>query len=198
MMTLTAVLFAGGESRRMGRDKAALMFAGRPLWSRQLDTLRDLQPDQILVSSRFQPIWSPAEIGVVPDEPPSRGPLSGITAALKTIQTTHLLALAIDLPEMTTEHLLRLWQLARPGIGVIPRWRDSYEPLAAIYPAEAASIAQRSLAAGRLSLQTLIETLAEQNRVLIYLVDDDNRRLYRNVNSPSDLTWANRSIPLAI
>jgi molybdopterin-guanine dinucleotide biosynthesis protein A len=190
-MTLTAVLIAGGESRRMGRDKATLMIEGKPLWSRQLDTLRGLQPDQILVSSRSRPIWSPAEIGVVLDEPPSRGPLSGISAALKNIQSTHLLALAIDLPEMTTEHLLQLWWLAKPGIGVIPRWCDSYEPMAAIYPAEAAFVAQDALEAGRLSLQSLVERLLERNLVWIHPIDDDDRHLYHNVNSPADLTWGN-------
>jgi hypothetical protein len=85
-MTLTAVLFVRGESRCMGRDKATLMIAGKHLWSRQLDTLRDLQPDQILVSSRFRPRWSPAEIDIVFDEPPSPGPLSRMTAALKRIR----------------------------------------------------------------------------------------------------------------
>jgi molybdopterin-guanine dinucleotide biosynthesis protein A len=92
---------------------------------------------------------------------------------------------------MTAEHLLKLWRLAKPGIGVIPQWHDSYEPMAAIYPAEAALIARHSLIAGRLSLQTLVENLVERKRAWIYPVDDGDRHLYRNVNSPADLTWAN-------
>src|SRR5437867_2135004 len=98
MKTLTAVLFAGGESRRMGADKAMLEIGGEPLWARQLRRLRELQPERILISARSKPAWCPAEIETVLDEPPSRGPLSGLAAALKIIQTTHLLALAIDLP----------------------------------------------------------------------------------------------------
>ncbi|MDE3099592.1 MAG: NTP transferase domain-containing protein [Verrucomicrobiota bacterium] len=46
------------------------------------------------------------------DEPPSRGPLSGPAAALKYGRTTHVLALAVDLPRMTSAHLKRLWSLA--------------------------------------------------------------------------------------
>jgi molybdopterin-guanine dinucleotide biosynthesis protein A len=38
-MTLTAVLLAGGESRRMGRDKAAIVFRGQLLWQRQIELL---------------------------------------------------------------------------------------------------------------------------------------------------------------
>ena len=44
MKTLTAVLLAGGESRRMGADKATLICDGEPLWARQLATLKKLSP----------------------------------------------------------------------------------------------------------------------------------------------------------
>ena len=41
-MTFSALLLAGGESRRMGRDKATIEFDGRPLWKRQMELLRAL------------------------------------------------------------------------------------------------------------------------------------------------------------
>ncbi|HEY2139818.1 MAG TPA: nucleotidyltransferase family protein, partial [Chthoniobacterales bacterium] len=50
--TLSAVLLAGGESRRMGRDKATIQFNGCPLWERQLEIVRALNPDTIFVSAR--------------------------------------------------------------------------------------------------------------------------------------------------
>jgi molybdopterin-guanine dinucleotide biosynthesis protein A len=186
-MTLTAVLFTGGESRRMGADKATLTIAGTPLWLRQLDTLRDLRPNKLLISARFRPSWTPADIEVALDEPPSQGPLSGLAAALRHSRTTHLLALAIDLPEMTAKHLMELWQLARPEVGVIPQCGGYYEPLAAIYPSTAVSMAERALSTGRLSLQALVEDLLERNSACIYPVREADRRLYRNVNSQEDL-----------
>ncbi len=186
-LTLTTVLFVGGESRRMGTDKATLMQGGRPLWSCQLETLRDLGPDKIVISARFRPAWVPADIEVILDEPPSQGPLSGLVAVLKHSQTTHLLALAIDLPKMTTEHLQKLWNLAQADIGVIPQCGKYYEPLAAIYPATTDSMASEALITGRLSLQILVEELLQQNKVRTYLVDDEERHLYHNINSPIDM-----------
>jgi molybdopterin-guanine dinucleotide biosynthesis protein A len=186
-MTLTAVLFVGGESRRMGADKATLMIAGEPLWMRQLETLRKLRPDQLLVSARSRPSWTPADIEAVLDDPPSQGPLSGLTAALRNLQSTHLLALAIDLPEMTAGHLMKLWQLAHAEVGIIPRYGGYYEPLAAIYPAAAASMAESALAAGHLSLQSLVKNLLERKCVCIHPIEEADRRLYRNVNSQDDL-----------
>ncbi len=171
----------------MGADKATLMIAGTPLWVRQLETLRELQPDKLVISARVRPSWTPADVEVVLDEPPSQGPLSGLSAALRNSRTTHLLALAVDLPEMNAEHLIELWQLARPDVGVIPQCDRFYEPLAAIYPANAVSTAESALAIGELSMQSLIENLLERNNVCIYPIREADRRLYRNVNSREDL-----------
>jgi molybdopterin-guanine dinucleotide biosynthesis protein A len=140
-----------------------------------------------MISARFRPSWTPADVEVVLDEPPSQGPLSGLCAALRHSQTTHLLALAIDLPEMTAEHLMELWQLAWPEVGVIPQCDQLYEPLAAIYPATAVSTAEHALAAGQLSMQSLIENLLELNNVCVYPIREADRHFYRNVNSREDL-----------
>ena len=132
MTMLTAVLFVGGESRRMGADKATLIFEGEPLWSRQLGTLRELSPEKILISARTKPSWCPPEIETVLDEPPSRGPLSGLAGALKKITTTHLLVLAVDMPWMTSAHLRWLQSRSVHGVGVMPVLRGHCEPLSAI------------------------------------------------------------------
>ena len=185
--TLTAALFVGGESRRMGRDKAEVTFAGRPLWLHQLETLRALKPEKILISARIRPTWRAPEVGVVLDQPPSFGPLSGLVAVLKKIQTTHFLVLAIDLPRMTATHLSSLWTISKPGIGVIPQNEDFFEPLCAIYPMEAVTIAQRNLANKEFSLQTLAQSLFRQNRAHVYRLTDLEQPLYCNVNTPEDL-----------
>src|SRR5689334_21056412 len=64
-ISISAVLFAGGESRRMGTDKATLPFGEKPLWQHQLALLRQLQPAKILVSARVDPIWRPNDVDLV-------------------------------------------------------------------------------------------------------------------------------------
>lgn len=186
-ISLTAVLFVGGESRRMGADKATLMIGGEPLWSRQLKTLRKLTPDRIAISARTQPVWAPADVDVLLDASPSRGPLSGLSQALASLTTTHLLALAVDLPQMSHEHLIKLWQQARPGIGVIPRNGALYEPLCAIYPASAESIASRAMERNQLSLQSLVGSLIEQNAMQLFSVKEEEQQFYKNLNTTADL-----------
>jgi molybdopterin-guanine dinucleotide biosynthesis protein A len=186
-ITLSVALFAGGQSRRMGAEKATLMLSGKTLWVRQLETLHALKPEKILISARIQPAWCPPEIEVVLDEPPSRGPLSGLVATLRKLQTTHLLILAVDLPFMTAAHLRSLWRLAEPGTGVVPQSRDCFEPLCAVYPGGAKVIAANQLAKEEFSLQALTENLLKQDRMRAYSVTDLERPLYRNVNTPEDL-----------
>jgi molybdopterin-guanine dinucleotide biosynthesis protein A len=186
-MTLTTVLFAGGLSRRMGADKATLAFAGEPLWARQLRTLRQLDPSAIWVSARARPKWCPPGLDAVCDEPPSRGPLSGLTAVLRRLHTSHLLALAIDLPLMTSEQLLKLWSQATPRCGVVPRHAQTFEPLAAIYPAEAAVIAETVLASREASLQHFSQVLLRENRILPFPLTEAEQPLFQNVNTREDL-----------
>src|SRR5205823_12455140 len=52
------------------------------------------------VSARTNPPWRPSGVQFVSDEPPSRGPLSGLSGTLAGISTDHLLSLALHLPLM--------------------------------------------------------------------------------------------------
>lgn len=174
----------------MGTDKATLIYEGRPLWQRQWDLLRTLHPEAIYISARSQPAWCPDDSIMVLDEPPSHGPLSGLVAALQHLRTTHLLALAVDLPRMTADHLQSLWSAAQPGRGVIPQQADFYEPLCAIYPAESCALAVDSLAAGDYSLQSLARAMITKGLMQPHPLKADELSLYHNTNRPEDLKSA--------
>jgi molybdopterin-guanine dinucleotide biosynthesis protein A len=189
-MTLSAVLLAGGESRRMGKDKATIAFRGEPLWKRQIELLRSLRPEKIFVSARTEPSWLPSETELLLDESPSRGPLSGLTIALERMQTSHLVALAVDMPFMTSEQIQELWSLARVGCGVLPMIGDRAEPLAAIYPREAVSAFAAALARDDFSLQRLVRNLATADQTQVFLVPEKDEHLYRSVNEPRDFRGA--------
>lgn len=185
-ISLTAVLLTGGLSTRMGRDKATLLLAGQPLWVRQLNLLRKLKPATIWVSARVRPEWSPPDVEVVLDPPPSRGPLSGVAAALARMQTSHLLVLALDLPSMTSEHLGKLVDLALPGQGLVSRNEGYWEPLAAIYPKEAAPVAQAALGGSDVSLQSFVRQLLALDLVREHILSPEELGRYHNLNRPQD------------
>ena len=187
-MSLTAVLLCGGESRRMGRDKSMMDWGGRPLWQVQLEKLRESAPDKILLSAREDPDWRPADVDFVADDAPSRGPLSGLAAALAISPSDHLLALAIDLPHLSASQLQWITEMAAPGVGAATLLDDRIEPLAAIYPRESAQFFRDALDTREyFSLQPLIRDLADTGRMRLINVASSDRELYKNVNTPEDL-----------
>lgn len=185
--SFTAVLFVGGLSQRMGRDKATLLIEGEPLWSRQLRLLRELKPEVLFISARERPTWCPPEVECIFDEPPSRGPLSGLAVALQKAKTSHVLALAVDLPLMEIRPLRHLYSLATPGCGVVPLRGDLFEPLCAVYPKEAAGTAAAALNADVFSLQSFARTLCRENRARAYSLSDSEQYFFHNANTPGDL-----------
>ena len=186
-MSISAVLLAGGESRRMGQDKATLSFRGKPLWQIQVELLRKLEPAEIFVSARTDPSWRPGDVRCVADVPPSRGPLSGIAASLTEMNTAHLLALAIDMPFMSEQYLKFLCDQIEPGVGVLPKIANRAEPLATIYPREASIAFQSALVGADFSLQNLTSRLVDAGKLREISVTTEEKRLFRNMNELLDL-----------
>lgn len=184
---ITAVLLAGGESRRMGTDKATFLFHKKPLWQLQLETLRRLRPAEIFLSARTDPSWRPNGVQFIEDISPSRGPLSGIAASLVKIHTAHLLALAIDMPFMTADCLRSICDATQPGCGVVAKIHNRAEPLAAVYPREAEINFRAALAGSDFSLQNVVRHLLASGKLLEISVTEQERRLFRNVNNASDV-----------
>jgi molybdopterin-guanine dinucleotide biosynthesis protein A len=186
-MKISAVLLAGGESRRMGKDKATLLFRGKPLWQIQFELLRKLEPAEILVSAREDPAWRPNDIRFVADDSPSRGPLSGLAASLAQIQTGHLLALGIDMPFMSEIFLRSLCDQMEPGCGVLPMIDDRAEPLTAIYPADGHVDFLEALSGNDFSLQSLTKKLVKEGKLRAVNVPKEKETLFRSLNEPADL-----------
>ncbi len=186
-MNISAVLLAGGESRRMGREKATLLFGGNPLWQTQIDLLRKLEPVELLVSARTDPSWRPADVKFVSDKLPSRGPLSGLIASLGGIRTSYLLALAIDMPLMSETYLRFICDQREPGRGVLPMIGHCAEPLAAIYPVDAQVDLVAALSEFEFSLQRVTKKLVETGKLKVFSVTEVDRKFFQNLNEPADL-----------
>jgi molybdopterin-guanine dinucleotide biosynthesis protein A len=184
-MTIAAVLLAGGESRRMGQDKATVVWNGKPLWRNQLEILRGLAPVELLISGRIDFAWRPGKTIFVADVSPSRGPISGITAALRRTTATHLVVLAIDMPAMTSEYLRRLCSKLQTGAGIIPMsGGDKPEPLAAIYPIGATPYFNAGLVGKDFSLRSVIRRLMGDGLINGLPIDENDKALFQNLNEP--------------
>ncbi len=163
----------------MGRDKAFLDYDGQPLWQRQLATLRNLSPEQLMISGPRRAEWSDCE--VVADEVSDTGPLAGVAAALQKCTAPLLVVLAVDLPRVTAEFLRSLLALGG-GVGQGPH---GFEPLAAVYPTSCSALAAQGLGHGDFAMQNFVREAIRQGLLVARAISDPG--LFTNLNSPSDL-----------
>jgi len=182
----SGVLLAAGSSTRMGREKALLEIDGGPLWRRQLELLAAVGVAETFLSVRPEQAWArDAKVaGLLFDDLPNAGPISGITAALERTTRTHVLVLAIDLPRMSSKWLRGLVAEAAPGVGVVGRRGGFFEPLAAIYPREMMSLFWEAIAGANYALQPVLARGVEQGFMRIREVTESEAAEFENWNEP--------------
>jgi len=186
-MKLGAVVLAGGESRRQGRDKAWIELDGRPLLSRALATIRDSGIEEIFISGRPGTDYSALRCPVLLDREPGCGPLGGIERALAATEAPLLLVLAVDLPRMTPVFLRKLAKRCDPLTGAVPSLRGQLEPLAAIYPKRCHAIARDCLLKGRCAARDFADACLREHAVRSVAVPRAQIGCFDNWNRPSDI-----------
>jgi len=183
-----AVLLAAGRSTRMGRDKALLKIAGRPLWERQRDVLARAGARKIFLSARSDQAWAEAAEGfaeIVRDASLDSGPLGGLVAALERCGQNHLAVLAVDLPRMEPAWFTALLADCTPGRGAVGRNGKWFEPLAAVYPRELLPLARAALERGDLALQKLLAEAVRLKLLGVREISADEAPLFANWNEPA-------------
>ncbi|MDZ4816181.1 MAG: molybdenum cofactor guanylyltransferase [Verrucomicrobiota bacterium] len=193
-MTFDGLILAGGKSSRMGRDKAFLLIDGKPLWEIQAERLRKVGIETIYLSRHssdhclfpgVRTILDP----VLPDDLSHKGPLAGLVSALERMESTHLVVLAVDLPNMTEHFLKKLMGLTTEQCGVVPQSKNGlFEPLAATYPKGLYDLALAQLTGGQLALQTLVKNAIAKGLVTPMNLIEQDLSLFKNWNSSEDLT----------
>ncbi len=139
----TALIFAGGDSRRMGRDKTRIELDGTSLLQGAIDRMRTVFP-HVLVSLRHR--RSDIEARQVLDAVPAAGPLAGLCAGLAAAQTPWVFAIAADMPFVATDLIRQLaaWRGAQQA--VVPRIDGVAQTLFAFYARTALPTIESTLA----------------------------------------------------
>lgn len=184
----SAVLLAGGQSRRMGTDKAALIVDGEPLWKRQLAKLRATGADEVFISGRKDGPYAEAGVPIVADIMPDAGPLAGFQAALRKARHEWVLFLAIDLPDVPLDFLRQMVRDAMEAyVGVVPAHKEWLQPAAAVYSKECLPIVEECLAGENRSLRRFFRIARKQGFVEVLPITAAEQVHFKNLNSPDDL-----------
>jgi molybdopterin-guanine dinucleotide biosynthesis protein A len=131
---LTVCIQAGGQSSRMGEDKALKTFLGRPLIQRVIERLAAIA-DELIVTTNRPDDYSFLNVRLISDLKPGRGALGGLYTAIASASNPIVAVVACDMPfasptliEAAIELLIR-----EEADVVIAKGEEGYEPLHAVY-----------------------------------------------------------------
>jgi len=134
---LTVCIQAGGQSSRMGEDKALKTFLGRPLVQRVVERLTPLADEVILTTNRPDD-YAFLKVPLFSDLKPGRGALGGLYTAIASASNPIVAVVACDMPFASArffEEATRLLEDEEADV-VIAKSEEGYEPLHAVYRRE--------------------------------------------------------------
>src|SRR5262245_26555780 len=194
-MRTGSIILTGGRSKRMGRPKESLHFAGETLLGRTVETLLGCTAPVVVVARAAQELpVLPAAVRLVTDEVPDAGPLAALVAGMRFLRREDLLgdqdavfATGCDSPFLPAAVIA--WLVARLGDAplVMPEALGHLQPLCAVYRLAVLPAAEAMLAKGIRTPRAL--ATAVPGRVLgetELALFDPSFRFLQNVNTPED------------
>lgn len=188
---LSAVILAGGKSRRLGRDKTALRINGKTFLTRTVELLAGCCSEVIVVTNT-PGVYTHPQARIVSDIYPDKGALGGLYTGLAAAARPYCIAVAADMPFLSCNLMSYLASLT-PGYDVvIPASGKHVEPLHAIYGRACLAPMQRILL--RSSAEPIISFFADVRVRKVTdeetaSVDPDRLSMF-NINTPDDLAYA--------
>jgi len=185
----TAVILAGGESKRMGQDKASTLFQGQPLLQHCIKQLRPCFKD-ILISTRKKHPETP--LPQILDASHAHAPIMGIAAALQAVHTDWIFVVGVDMPFVASE-LVQYMASKRTNHDAVAVYSDGLmQPLCCFYRQTCLLKIQQNIQAEKRSLKHLL------NELNTNIITEDEARLHDtrlqsfvSLNTPGDLkTWS--------
>lgn len=188
---LFGLVLAGGASKRMGRDKAALVYHDKPQLTWTFELLQ-LVCERVFVAVRPEQTNDPlrAALPHIPDRLEDKGPIAGIHAAQALHPEAAWLVTACDLPFLNRAALDRLLAHRDPSRAATAyRSSDGLpQPLCAVYEPRS-----------RMPLSSYIESGGASPREFLLrsdvcLLDPPDPRALNNLNTPPEALAANDSL----
>lgn len=199
--TLIGLVLAGGQSRRMGQDKALMRYQGRTLIDNASLLLQSASCDKVLIS-RNAP-------GFLNDKIEDAGPLSGVHAVLDALSQSdnhngnpcELLVLPVDMPQMTPE-LLRILvsrgREAQQACYVEKRFLPFYLPVTQDTKALLANylVEQRKRrVVGFLEILNAVSLKEASLKKTARKGESDSKKRLANMSNDDDVEWLNVNTP---
>ena len=190
-------VLVGGQSRRMGRDKALLEFEGKPLLLHIAELIAPYVAEVALLGSPAR--YSGFGLAVLEDEYPGRGPLGALYTGLRNSSRDWNLFFACDLPFLTPGIVQSLLERASgtTAQAIVPKAGEQWQPLCAAYHRNCVPVMEQALARDSTGIVEVlpalkVDAIASEELALLGF----SERVFRNINTPADWETAQRELEL--
>jgi len=183
---MTGIILAGGESRRMGTDKAFLKVDGRTIIEQILAVFSGLFGHCIIVTNTPDRYRSYG-VELVGDVYDVRGSLNGIYSGLLRSRDEYNFVVACDMPFLNPRLIAYMGEIAEGHDAVVPRYQGYHEPLHAVYRKKLLPLIEAQIRKDDRRILNLYEHIDVR-----YLTEeeidrfDPERRSFKNVNTPEE------------
>lgn len=157
----TAVILTGGESKRMGSDKAATELQGKPLLRHVIEKIEPLF-SELLISVHV--LRADLKHVQIVDDSEERGPMLGIKRALEEANTDWVFVIACDMPFVSTMLIQELANKRESFEAVVPFVFDRPQPLFGFYSKTCLTKMEARMKQGQ---RSMIRLLAELDTCLL-------------------------------
>lgn len=199
-MGFSCVVLAGGDSKRLGTDKALVEVGGKPLILRVCESVEPIVDEIIVVvgsrekAEEYSSVLDGLSCRYAIDRFEHRSPLVGAVSGFREARHEHAVLLPCDAPFVSLDAVSLLMEIAPSFTAVIPRWPNGYiEPLHAVYKTKAAAKAgAEALSKGKLDMKSMINKLRNVlyvSTMVLAELDSQHLTLF-NVNTIADLRRA--------
>ncbi len=190
LVKYAGIVLCGGRSRRMGVPKWALPFGPEPMLRRVARLLAQAADEVIVVAAPNQTLPDlAAPVRLVHDRWEGRGPLEGLRAGLAALSPGCQAAYATgcDAPLLAPAFVRRMFELLGDDEIAVPDSGGHAHPLSAAYRCSVLPAIDRLLAADRLRMTDLFESVPTRKVLPRELLDiDPELATLRNFNSPAE------------
>ena len=172
------VIFAGGKSSRMGRDKALLTFGNYNTLSQYQHVRLSKLFNNIYISSKEHKF--DFNINVILDKYSDASPLIGIISILETLDTDKVFILSVDAPFVAQDVIEKLMHYPKNFDVLIAKSPSGIQPLCGIYHRSILKVAKENLKENNHKLKYLLSKVDTHS----ILFEDDT--LFMNLNHPHE------------
>ncbi len=179
---IAAILLAGGNSTRMGTNKALLQLDNTLMYEKVLGEIEKITPHIFISSNHELPL---KKYPIIADTIKNKGPMSGIFSVLEKNSFNKYIVVCCDAPFIKKE-LIELLLTEHCETAVVPNWENKTYPFPGIYSSNLKNVLLKHIENNQLKMKYFLKTINAKEIVITSEAEWMSKNIFLNINTPEE------------